>query len=169
MSHKKWTWVATVMVLVLVATSTVSLAKNPKLRPFKGTFAGEATFPMNGACLDLTGAPWQTLSETEGRMSHLGRTHLSTSHCSTFDGMAAVNGVATFTAANGDEVWATYTATTIAPPPLIVQQSNFVIVGGTGRFEGASGQLIGMVYVTYEGEDDPSWPIEFVFAGTIAY
>ena len=39
------------------------------------------------------------------------------------------------------------------------------IVGGTGRFEGATGLLTGMVYVTFEGFDDPSWPIEFVLAG----
>jgi hypothetical protein len=80
-----------------------------------------------------------------------------------------VGGVATFTAANGDEVWATYTATTVAPPPLIVQEADFIIVGGTGRFEHASGHLWGMVYVTFEGFDDPSWPLRFVFAGTIAY
>ena len=34
---------------------------------------------------------------------------------------------------------------------------------------GASGTLIGMVYVTFEGLDDPAWPLEFAFVGTITY
>jgi hypothetical protein len=101
-----------------------------------------------------------------------GRTHITTSHCSTLEGNAAVGGGAVFTAANGDQVFAAYTATTVPFPPnlpLIVQQSEFVITGGTGRFEGASGTLIGMVCVTFEGLDDPAWPLEFAFVGTITY
>lgn len=161
--------VVTALVLVFAVTSAVSTAANPKLRPFKGSFSGEATFPFSDACLDITGAPFQTLTASEGKMTHMGRTQLSTSHCSTIDGSAAVGGEATFTAANGDEIWATYTAVTMAGPPLIVQESSFVIVGGTGRFENATGRLLGMVYVTFEGFDDPSWPLEFVFAGAISY
>lgn len=154
---------------VITGTSAFGADKQPKLRPFWGNLAGEATFPESEACSEVTGAPWQTLSVTEGKMTHLGRTALSTAHCSTPDGSFAVGGVATFTAANGDQVWATYTATTVAGPPLIVQEADFIIVGGTGRFENASGHLVGMVYVTFEGFDDPSWPLKFVFAGTIAY
>ncbi len=165
--------IVAVLILVLAATAVVSSAENPKPRPFKGNFAGEASFPASDACFDVTGVPYQTLTATEGKMTHLGRTTLSTAHCSTVDGSAAVGGEATFTAANGDQVWAAYTAVTVewpVPPlMLIVQESEFTIVGGTGRFEGASGRLLGLVYVTFEGFDDPSWPIELVFAGTIAY
>ena len=158
-----------ILVLVLTATAPVSAGDNPKLRPFNGTFAGEATFPESDVCLDVTGAPWQTLSSSVGRMSHLGLTELSTAHCSTLDGSAAVAGEATFTAANGDQLQATYTAVTVAPPPLIVQEIDFVVVGGTGRFENATGWLRGVAYVTFEGFDDPSWPIEFAIAGAVAY
>ena len=62
-----------------------------------------------------------------------------------------------------------FTAVTVAPPPLIVQEADFVIVGGTGRFEHATGWLRGVVYVTFEGFEDPSWPIEFAIAGAVAY
>jgi hypothetical protein len=158
-----------ILVLLLTATASVSAGDNPRPRPFNGTFVGEATFPESEACLAVTGAPWQTLSSSAGRMSHLGRTELSTAHCPTPDGSAAVAGEATFTAANGDQLQATYTAVTVAPPPLIIQEIDFVIVGGTGRFENATGWLRGVVYVTFEGYDDPSWPIEFVLAGAGSY
>ncbi|HOC41720.1 MAG TPA: hypothetical protein PKJ99_01775 [Thermoanaerobaculales bacterium] len=158
-----------ILVLLLTATASVSASDNPKLRPINGTFAGEVTFPASDACLDVTGAPFQTQSSSVGRMSHLGRTELSTAHCSTVDGSAAVAGEATFAAANGDQLLATYTAVTVAPPPLIIQEADFVIVGGTGRFENATGWLRGVVYVTFEGFDDPSWPIEFVLAGAVSY
>jgi hypothetical protein len=159
----------TLVTLALVTAASVSTATNPNFRPFKGSSAGEATFPESEACLDVTGSFWQTLSVSEGRMSHLGRMTLTTSHCSTLDGSAAVGGEATFTAANGDELWATYTAVTVAPPPLIIQESDFVIVGGTGRFENATGWLRGVIYVTFEGFEDPSWPLEFAIAGAVAY
>jgi len=58
---------------------------------------------------------------------------------------------------------------TVEQALIIVQQGTFTIFGGTGRFENATGFLQGTVYVTFEGFDDPSWPIEFVFAGMIAY
>lgn len=159
----------TLVILALVIAASVGTAANPNFRPFKGSSAGEATFPESEACLDVTGAFWQTLSVSEGRMSHLGRMTLTTSHCSTLDGSAAVDGEATFTAANGDELWAAYTAVTVAPPPLIIQESDFVIVGGTGRFENATGWLRGVIYVTFEGFEDPSWPLEFAIAGAVAY
>jgi hypothetical protein len=158
-----------VLALVLMTAAAVSTAADPKTRPFKGSAAGEATFPESGACLGVTGAPWQTVSVTAGRISHLGQMTLTTTHCSTLDGSAAVGGEAIFTAANGDQLRATFTAVTVAPPPLIVQQAEFVIVGGTGRFENATGWLQGAVYVTFEGFEDPSWPIEFAFAGAVAY
>ena len=158
-----------ILALVLVSAASVATAADPHFRPFKGSTAGEATFPVSEACLAVTGAPWRTLTSTEGWVSHLGRVTLTTAHCSTLDGSAAVGGRATFTAANGDQLWATFTAVTVAPPPLIVQEADFVIVGGTGRFEHATGWLRGVVYVTFEGFEDPSWPIEFAIAGAVAY
>ena len=157
------------LALVLAATSVLA-GENPNPRPFWGHFEGEVTFPASDACLGITGAPYQTVSIVEGNMTHLGRTDLITIHCSTLDGSAAVDGHGILTSANGDEVWVIYTATTvIPPPPLIVQEADIIIVGGTGRFEGASGRLDGMVYVTFEGFADPSWPIRFVVAGWIVY
>jgi hypothetical protein len=173
MRNRNLICVAALVCLAISAPAVLASDRQPHPRPFWGNLTGQATFPQSGACLAITGAPWQTLSVTEGRVTHLGRTSLSTSHCSTLDGSAAVNGVATFTAANGDEVWAIYTATTVVwpspPDMLLVQESDFTVVGGTGRFDGASGHLQGTVYVTYEGINDPSWPLRFVLSGTLVY
>ena len=81
-------------------------------------------------------------------------------------------GHAVFTAANGDEVWAEYSAITVQGPPvtpIIGQEITVVINGGTGRFEGATGNLEGMVYIEYLGFGEPSWPLNFVLAGWIVY
>ena len=52
-------------------------------------------------------------------------------------------------------MYLTYTAVTVEPQPLIVQQCELIIDGGTGRFAKASGQVLGMVYVTFMGYDAP--------------
>ena len=44
-----------------------------------------------------------------------------------------------------------------------------VITGGTGRFEAATGNLDGMVYIEFLGFSEPSWPLKFVLAGWIVY
>jgi hypothetical protein len=77
------------------------------------------------------------------QLSHLGRTG--------FDGTLEVNvllgtqtGIRTFTAANGDELYAT-AAGTAAPvgPGLIGFSATFTFTGGTGRFANASGTAQG--------------------------
>jgi len=164
----QWVRLLAAFVLVFAATTVFAGDGTATLRPIWGQVTGEVSFPASDACLDITGAPFQTVTEAEGRMTHLGRTEVSLSHCATADGQA-VAGAARFTAANGDEIWASYSAHTVAPPPMIVQEAEFIITGGTGRFAAASGRLRATVYVTFEGMEDPSWPIALVFAGTIAY
>jgi hypothetical protein len=77
------------------------------------------------------------------QLSHLGRAG--------FDGILEVNlllgtqtGTRTFTAANGDELYATVTGTS-APvgPGLIGFSAIFTFTGGTGRFTNASGTAQG--------------------------
>jgi hypothetical protein len=143
-------------------------AFNPHPRPIIGTLTGEVAFPLNDECEGITGAWWQTTTVAVGEMDHFGLTEHYSTHCATLDGMSLVGGEASFVAANGDELWTTYTGQVLAPPPVIAILAEYVVTGGTGRFEGASGTIMAMVYVTFVGMEAPN-PIELDFAGTIAY
>ena len=159
------------LVLLLVFCSATAIGKggNPHPKSIMGTLSGEATFPESENCLSITGAPWQTATATVGQMKHLGLTRQYSTHCSTLVGMSLVAGESTLVAANGDEIWMTYTADLIGPPPVMVFLTDYVIVGGTGRFKNASGNILAFVYVTFEGLDDPAWPTDMDFAGSITY
>lgn len=63
----------------------------------------------------------------EGRATHLGR----------FTGAFNDAGVLVFTAANGDELWIVPTSLTQTSATVLHAEAQ--IIGGTGRFEGASG------------------------------
>ena len=154
--------------LVIAAGNGPEKAHNPNPRPIMGTLNGEVTFPLNDACKNVTGAWWQTTTVAVGEMDHFGLTEHYSTHCSTLDGMSLVSGEASFVAANGDELWTTYTGQVLAGPPVIMILAEYVVTGGTGRFEGASGTIMAMVYVTLVGMEVPN-PIEMNFAGTIAY
>ena len=162
-----------VLLVACFSVTAVGNGDNPKPRPFKGSMSGEATFDfVSGACLDVTGAPWQTLSYLTGDLSHLGESEWFTSHCATLDGQQLVNGEATLVAANGDEIWMTYTAELISPfilPGVLLYAQENIVVGGNGRFEGASGEFLTLVAVTIDDLTAPTTPVSGDFAGTISY
>ena len=170
MLRSKCVRIPMVLAVMFATASALGAGDNPVARPFWGQLAGETTFDFStDACLDVTGLPFRTVAVTEGKMSHLGRTEMFATHCQTADGSQNVGGEATFTAANGDQVWFSYTATTLAPPPDVVQEAEMIVVGGTGRFDNASGLLKGMVYVKIEDYENPPWPIQLVLAGMLTY
>ena len=144
------------------------MGTEPELRPFWGHLAGNVTFPKTDDCLEISGLPVRTVGTAEGEVTPLGRATLRSNHCATEDGRA-LDGRLTLTAEIGDQVYLTYTGFMVEPPPLIVQQVELIIDGGTGQFARASGQVLGMVYVSFMGYDEPEWPIEMALAGTISY
>jgi hypothetical protein len=112
--------------------------KAAPVRPFKASFAG--TSSHGDQCGD---DPWiVTLSVVgQGNATHLGRTRLDLTACwdwSTFSPAGAV--AAKFTAANGDEVWMTAGDFAI-DPETFVMASLYSVLGGTGRFQFAEGEL----------------------------
>jgi len=161
-----------VLFAILAAMSTVTATiahAQAQLRPFRGTVEGEVTFALSGECAPQ---PVQTVSTSQGQVAHLGRTTLATTHCPSSDGTQALNGRAIFSAANGDQVIATYTSHTVAASPeLIVQEGEFTINGGTGRFEHAAGRAPFTVYINPVSPPtlEAKWPIRFSFAGTISF
>jgi hypothetical protein len=101
--------------------------------PYKGRDRGSFVLGT-GACaagfvsLDING---------RGKAAHLGRYAYHADEC--FDGVSAFYGSFTITGANGDTIRATYSGTAAAD--LTSYTETAVIDGGTGRFEGAEGQL----------------------------
>jgi len=78
----------------------------------------------------------------------------------------------TLAAANGDEVSITYSGAAPFPGPgteVIVVEMDFEVVGGTGRFAGATGGGEMTGYIVFAGFDAPVWPASWVWEGTIGY
>jgi hypothetical protein len=77
-----------------------------------------------------------------GQAEHLGQFTAVLEHCTRIDFLAGrgqwSDGVSVFTAANGDELWDTYSGQT-APSGQGFEDETHLFDGGTGRFEGASG------------------------------
>lgn len=137
--------------------------------PFKGVVSGEVEFLPATDC--LTWGLATTMTDVPGVGSHLGRMTMSSRHCSPA-GDDFGPGTMTFTAANGDEILATYTGTAPFPGPgaeVIEGTSHATIVGGTGRFEGAEGHVDMTITLQFQGFDDMSWPGTWVWTGMISY
>jgi hypothetical protein len=134
-------------------------------RPFNGRASGEAQFVPKASC-----APFGMSTQVDripGRAMHLGRMTMSSEHCSAVGPIGP--GTMTLYAANGDQVKLEYTGFAPPPAPEFDVTSDATIVGGTGRFEDATGHLHMTAHVVFQGFEDPSWPITFVWTGTIAY
>jgi hypothetical protein len=159
-------------ILLITASGILLAADNQKARPFYGELSGEASFLPNGVCTGPDMLPVETHSISSGQLTHLGRSIMQTTHCPTTTG-ETVGGKATITAANGDQLTATYYVSTSVPfeniGDVAIQEGLLKITGGTGRFQGASGDLKMTVFVTYQGLADPSWPIQMVLVGKITY
>jgi hypothetical protein len=164
------------MIVGLVSIGLVSAAgADSSMRPFKGSLVGEVTFNE----VSLTTCPatdvffggLSTDSEASGTVSHLGRTTMSSSHC-TPAGETIEGGEMTLVAANGDQVSIHYSG--YAPFPgegteFIDAELDFEIVGGTGRFEGATGGGELWARIAFEGFDDPAWAATWHWDGVIGY
>lgn len=177
---------ASILLILLVACfSATAIAEgyNSHPRPFMGFMSGVAEFPFDpteSPCLNLTGVPWQTESIMFGDVSHLGRTTYYSTHCANLETNGLDYGEARLVAANGDEVWLTYSADLVdaipvSPPDLmpvtLVYAVHNVVTGGTGRFEDATGEFLALIFVRIDEFVIPSppAPIRMEFAGTILY
>jgi hypothetical protein len=111
-------------------------------------FQGGGTGQDQSVTLEPSGI--HILSVCNGEASHLGRFTESIDYFLSYD-LVHFAGIATFTAANGDEVFLTFEGTIpgyadqVFPLPFT---ATFDIVGGTGRFADAEGggDLVGIDY-----------------------
>jgi len=163
--------------VILLLSGTAGMANAGADRPFKGRVDGLVSFSMVGS--DVCPAlGLQTESNATGTMRHMGATSMYAEHC-TPTGAAISDGDMTLTAANGDKVYLAYDGIqldlpdfmggTLAVGELIPIEGDFEVVGGTGRFDGATGGGTWVANVVYEGLADPAWAGTWSYAGTINY
>jgi len=139
---------AIVAVLTLMsALPTLATRGNPdQAVPIAGWTAGTDSFaaPDEGC---LPGDLWRYEHVGTGQVAHLGTVQVFVTHCTRLTGMTtgeAGPGTMTMTAANGDQLFFTHFGTfevTVGPagPVESIVSLEWEIVGGTGRFAGATG------------------------------
>jgi len=127
------------LALVVIVPGAAVAKRGGADRPMKGSGSGTTIGDL------ATGV---ASSEGVARFSHLGKSryHLESTFTATGPGLTfALNGTATLIAANGDEVFSTFTGTATATGIGVGETAEFALVftiaGGTGRFADASGTL----------------------------
>jgi hypothetical protein len=150
----------------LAVVPSASAGADGTERPIKAELSGPLTFDIDFSRMEC---PVITMTVATGTMSHLGRVTSHWSHCPNVMGgfPAYTNGQVVFTAADGDSLVGAYMDYD-GEIPFVID-----IVGGTGRFTGASG--VAELSFTAEGEWDSNglpiepWHWEGVLEGTISY
>jgi len=109
--------------------SVATEAKSGSDLPFKGTYEG----------LETVITPTDHHLEATGNATHLGRFTVTADWTI---GTGGGIGTSTWTAANGDEFFTSFTRSGVAAPPTITFTETHTVTGGTGRFANASGTFM---------------------------
>jgi hypothetical protein len=136
--------------LILISVLAVAVVA-PQFAAAKagGTDRPLQTRGFGTATVDASTVPFQATNEGTAQISHLGRTTYSSDYeivpgaPGTF---SIAGGTTEFVAANGDRLFADFTGSVqVTDPGSTDGTLDFVITGGTGRFEDASGSFTGTV------------------------
>jgi hypothetical protein len=142
------------LVVLLAAVVTGGLASPPAAaadpaRPFSGTATGEVTG---------VGPSGELVVTYTGTATHLGKFTREERLFLNPDG--TFTGTMVFTAADDDELWVEFAGGFVSPTTA---EGTYTFVGGTGRFEGATGSA-GFEAVTPDGIQ-----VTAAFEGTLTY
>lgn len=172
MERIRFAWLALAAILALAACQSVSEIDGVALTaevdtkiealavttPFKGWydwFVIDFVWPVDsdltfgGRC--ETPSDYLNRSEGPGRFNHMGRVTFTNDHCTQLaTGMH--NGVMAFVAPDGSSVVTTFTGYGIPEAAAYVFVTDFTIVGGTGRFAGATGGGLWNARLAYADE-----------------
>lgn len=156
---RRW-WVVLVALLLSVVTMPMAVAaRGGTERPVRAELTGSLTWDID---MTKSECPVLTMTESTGTMSHLGKVSASWRHCPLMDDSGGYeNGHVVFTAANGNTLKAVYETPDGELP------WDLDVVGGTGRFQRATGTLkLDRVEVDGawdcqgEGDDEFCLPVE---------
>lgn len=129
---KRFTKIRTLMLTLFLLLGTIPVSAVE--RPFALSGTGVATL-----IVDESGIPIGAIPTGSGTATHLGQWTVAgnVKYTPDNDGVLHSSGQATLTAANGDKLH--FEIDGILDPIAGVDQGVFYFVGGTGRFEAASG------------------------------
>lgn len=136
---KRHSSLATVSLAVLATLSLAGPAAAGKQVPFKGDLEGNYT-----VAIDPGPPPVGTFDGSgEGNATHLGKFTYTFPHQVNFGTLPPTGeGTYTFTAANGDTLEAEFVGfSKPVEPGFVLVTEEATIIGGTGRFAGASGEF----------------------------
>ena len=129
---KRFTKIHALMLVVFLLLGTIQVSATE--RPFALSGTGVATL-----IIDESGNLVGAIPTGSGTATHLGQWTVSgTVKYTPVNGVLKSSGDATITVSNGDKLQVQIDG--ILDPVAAVDQGVFYIVGGTGRFEGATGQ-----------------------------
>jgi len=128
-----------IMISALGALTLPAPAAMAQTTPFRSQFTVQASFAPT-----MTPGVFAGTTSGAGHATHLGKVTLSTTELLDFtagDGTAAIrNGLMVMVAANGNKLYWSYSGSLSAPDGnQVMLHGTFVITGGTGRFEDATG------------------------------
>lgn len=118
-----------------------SIESAARSRPFEGFYITRAEFLQGPSVQRITG---------NGQATHLGESMFVANATVDFSTLPpfAIAGTAVFTAANGDQFFTQFRGTsTPTGPGTSTGIINHTIIGGTGRFDDATGNIVGTAYV----------------------
>ncbi len=145
--------------------------------PFKATFTVWRALPPGTGDCEEGSARETMMMKGKGKAAHLGQLkEIFMTFCTNSDGTYSFVEPGKFVAANGDELYfigegqiMLYTGDN--PEYLLYFNDDMIFIGGTGRFEGASGSAKTNAYVhagsTDNDGDDPFYTDFFMTEGTI--
>ena len=153
-------WFSILVALLAALTLSWPALAAGKPVPFKGRSSGVVTTVR----VDTVAGLAYTHAVGQGRATHLG--HFTQTGDTTVDlSTGNARGTWTLTAANGDKLFLTMTAYGIDPTHGV---GTFTVVGGTGRFQGASGSYEQIITFTVEpGTNDSTFTD--VLTGAISF
>ena len=137
MKTKMLIMLALIVTLVLAAGASGVARAGDAVVPFKAYYSGSPVGIFDPTC----GCLHQTF-EFDGNATHLGLSHFSATGVSyLFSSPPYQIGDMVFTAADGDQLFGYYLGGfTYLPDGIVEFGGDFWITGGTGRFEGVTGE-----------------------------
>jgi len=157
---KRSIWIMALAGLSLTLATVNAWAKNQETRPW--TVCGDTIGIVDLSYLSEGYAPWTATDS--GQASHLGKYILQAEGINNF--VTGKNkGAGRMIAANGDELY--FETEAIAETTVVM-----TVIGGTGRFDGASGSCV-MTYIPIVEYDWDNWVMRMTYSyratGSITY